>query len=545
MRWILLPALLLQGAWLGHLEAAAPLPARTTLRAGISPASDDALRVASRIDQLIAAGHAREKVSAAPLSSDSAFLRRVSLDIVGRIPQVSEARKFLGEDSPEKRAAAVERLLDSPGYVNHFTSMWLNLLMPESSADFQRRYMQVGVHAWLRQHFADNTPYDKMVHELIALPMSQNNGMGNLGGNYYGNDQSSPMAFYIAKSAKPEELAASVSRLFLGVRLECAQCHDHPFGKWKREEFWSQASFFAGLKGNQQGDVFYGPIREVSDRRELTIPNTDRVAQARFLDGKSPKWKFKVSARTSLADWMTAKDNPFLAKALVNRMWAHFFGIGLVDPVDDLVDDNRPSHPEVLDLLVKEFVGHDFDLKFLIRAITLSRTYQVSSTGDATSQADPRLYTRMQVRGLTGEQLYDSLVMASGIRDNTNFQQRIYNFGTPRGIFLDRFSDQEKRTEYHTSIPQALTMMNNQLNLDATHPDRSETLGAVTSSSFMSTAGKVEALYLAALSRKPTPAEAAKRARYVERDKSLKAQKKALSDVFWALLNSTEFKFNH
>ena len=545
MRWIWFPALLLLGVGLGRIDAAAPMLARPALRTGLSPATDDAVRVANRIDQMIVAGHIKERVVAAPLTSDSAFLRRVSLDIVGRIPQVSEARKFLGESSPEKRAAAVERLLDSPGYVNHFTSMWLALLMPEASNDFQRRGMQIGVHTWLRQHFADNTPYDKIVRELIALPMGQNNGMGNLGGNYYGNSQSSPMAFYIAKSGKPEELAASVSRLFLGVRLECAQCHDHPFGKWKREEFWSQASFFAGLKGNMQGDVFYGPLTEVSDRRELTIPNTDRVAQARFLDGKSPKWKFKVSARTSLADWMTAKDNPFFAKALVNRMWAHFFGIGLVDPIDDLVDDNHASHPEVLDLLVKEFVAHDFDLKFLIRAITLSRTYQVSSAGDATSQAEPRVYTRMQVRGLTGEQLYDSLVMASGIRDITNFQQRIYNFGTPRGIFLDRFADQEKRTEYYTSIPQALTMMNNQIILDATHPDRGETLGAVTSSTFMTTASKIETLYLAALSRKPTPTEAAKFARYVERDKSLASQKKALSDVFWALLNSTEFKFNH
>jgi len=135
--------------------------------------------------------------------------------------------------------------------------------------------------------------------------------------------------------------------------------------------------------------------------------------------------------------------------------------------------------------------------------------------------------------------------MAAGLRGNVNFQQRLYDFGSPRGNFLERFADQEKRTEYHTSIPQALTMMNNQIILDATHPDRSETLAAVTSSSFMSTSGKIETLFLAALSRKPSPTEAAKFVRYVERDKSASAQKKALSDVFWALLNSTEFKFNH
>jgi hypothetical protein len=535
------------GVGVGQIDAAAPMPARSTLRAGVSPEADDARRVAERIDQLIAAGYVKEGVAPAPLSSDAAFLRRLSLDIVGRIPQVSEARKFIGEDSPEKRAAAVERLLDSPGYVNHFTSMWLTLLMPEAATDINKRFMLMGVHTWLRQHFAENTPYDKIVRELVALPMNQNNNGRMRGFNPYGGgNDASPMAFYLAKSGKPEELAASVSRLFLGVRLECAQCHDHPFGKWKREEFWSQASFFAGIRGNQQGDFFFGPLSEISDRREMTIPTTDRVAQARFLDGKVPKWKFKVSARTTLADWMTARDNPFLAKAFVNRTWAHFFGVGLVDPVDDLVEDNEASHPEVLELLAREFVAHDFDIKFLIRAIALSRTYQLSSVADATREApSPRLFARMQVRGLTGEQLYDSLAMASSMRDGTNFQQRLYNFGTPRGNFLERFVDQEKRTEYHTSIPQALTMMNNQLVLDATHPDRSELLGAVTSSTFMTTPAKVETLFLAALSRKPTPAEATKFAAYVERDNSNAARKKALSDVFWALINSTEFKFNH
>jgi hypothetical protein len=355
---------------------------------------------------------------------------------------------------------------------------------------------------------------------------------------------SSPMAIYIAKKGKPEDVAAHLSRLFLGVRLECAQCHDHPFGKWKREEFWSQAAFFAGLKG-QRGD-FYGPISEVSDQRELGIPNTDRVAQAKFLDGKAPRWKFKVGARTTLAEWMTAKDNPFFSKALVNRMWAHFFGVGIVDPVDDLVDDNAPSHPELLDFLAKEFAEHDFDLKFLIRAITLSKTYQLSSEADPQKPADLRLFARMPVKGLTGLQLYDSLRQAAGIRDNAMAMSRVFfNPNDERQQFLETFADQEKTTEYHTSIPQALTMMNNQMITNATHPDRSEALGAVVASSFMSDKGKVEALFLLALSRKPTTSEAAKFGTYVAKGGVADSKKKALADVFWALLNSTEFRFNH
>jgi len=242
---------------------------------------------------------------------------------------------------------------------------------------------------------------------------------------------------------------------------------------------------------------------------------------------------------------MTAKDNPFFAKALVNRMWAHFFGIGLVDPVDDLVDDNKPSHPELLDHLAKEFARNDFDLKYLIKAITLSRTYQLSSVGEQSRPDDLRLFTRMPIKGLSGEQLFDSLCQATGFRENVGIQQRIFGFNTSRGTFLDKFTEQDKKTEYHTSIPQALTMMNNQLIANATHPDRGIVLGALVSSSFMSNRAKIEALYLAALSRKPTKMESDKFVRYVQRGGVSGNQKKALGDVFWVLLNSTEFSFNH
>jgi hypothetical protein len=512
------------------------------------PSSDDARRLAARIDDEIARGYATKGVRPAPVVDDAAYLRRASLDVAGKIPTVNDVRKFLADPSPEKRVRAMERLLDSPGYANHFTNLYLDLLLPEAKTDFNRRYLVPTMHRWLRKSFATNTPYNKMVHELVALPMQQNPNQMYYYQFYQPNTKPTPLPFYFAKQGKPEELAQSVVRVFMGVRLECAQCHDHPFGKWKREEFWSQAAFFAGFKPPKQ-DFFFGPLTEQADRREMTIPNTDRVAQARFLDGKQPRWQFKIGARTTLADWMTSKDNPFFAKAMVNRMWAHFFGVGLVEPIDDIVDDNKPSHPELFEMLAREFASNNFDLKFLIKAITLSRTYQLASTADphlpADKQADVRLFTRMPVKGLTGEQLFESVSQATGYRDNTNMQQRIFNFGSLRGNFLDKFTDQEKPTEYHTAIPQALTMMNNQLIATATHPDNGTVLGAITASSFMSTKGKVEALFLAALSRKPTAAESDKFVRYVERGGVSANQKKALGDVFWALLNSTEFSFNH
>jgi len=207
------------------------------------------------------------------------------------------------------------------------------------------------------------------------------------------------------------------------------------------------------------------------------------------------------------------------------------------------VDDNKPSHPELLDMLAKEFADHDFDMKFLLKAIVLSRTYQRMSYVDDVNQ-DMRLFGYVPMKGLTAEQLFESLSVATGYRDNTPTIQRIFGFGTSRANFMEKFTDQEKKTEYHTSIPQALTMMNNQLVTDATDPEKGRVLGAIVASSFMSTSDKIEALFLAALSRKPTSEESRKFLAYVEKQGS-KGEKKALSDVYWALLNSTEFKFNH
>src|SRR5262249_2704978 len=210
----------------------------------------------------------------------------------------------------------------------------------------------------------------------------------------------SPVVFYQAKGAKAENLAATTARLFLGVRIECAQCHDHPFAKWKREQFWGQAAFFAGIQKRGQ-EAYFGQLRELPDRRELGIPGTDRVAQAGFLDGTDPEWKYNVSARVALADWMTSPKNPFLAKAAVNRLWAHFFGRGLADPVADFKDDTPPSHPQVLEELARGFVDHKFDLKFVVRVITSTRAYQLSSEQTDPSQEDPRRFARMAIKGLS------------------------------------------------------------------------------------------------------------------------------------------------
>ncbi|HKI33073.1 MAG TPA: DUF1549 and DUF1553 domain-containing protein [Gemmataceae bacterium] len=512
-----------------------------------APAKDnvrDARALAERIDRYLALRWERDQVTPAALADDSEFLRRVYLDLVGRIPLTSEVRRFLKDSSPDKRPRLIETLLKEQSYATHMTHVWRALLLPETDSNDQLRYLQPGLETWLRKQFAENAGYDKIVRQIVTLPFGNSpNGMQA----YYQemNDQStgSPVAFYMAKEGKPENLAATTARLFLGARLECAQCHDHPFARWKREQFWGLASFFAGLQ-RQRGD-FYGPITELSDRREMTIPGTDRVVQANFLDGSEPRWKYKVGSRVTLADWMTSPDNPYFARAAANRLWAHFFGTGIVEPVDDFNDENKPSHPELLDDMAREFAAHDFDLKFLIRAITSTKAYQLTSAASDPSQESPRQFARMAVKGLTPEQLYDSLVNATGYRDMTPANQRIYDMQSPRAVFVSKFSTQEKRTEYQTSIPQALALMNSQLIADVTSLQRSELLGAVAESPFLETPDKVEALFLAALSRKPRAEEAERLVKYVNDGGATKDKKKALADVFWALLNSPEFILNH
>jgi hypothetical protein len=532
------------------IVALAALAAAAAPRAWADPPAagrDDARGLAARIDELIDARLAQAGVKPAPLADDAAVLRRLSLDLVGKVAPVADVRRFLADPSSDKRARAVDRLLDSPGYVNHFTNLWVGLLMPEANADLQRRFLIPGLEGWVRQQFAANTGYDRMVRALLTVPLkSDRDAMLELQLAYGGEGTPSPLMFYMAKEGKPENLAASTARLFLGVRLECAQCHDHPFGRWTREQFWGQAAFFAGItRPRNRGDFFFGNLTEVPDRRELAIPGTERIAQARFLDDTEPRWRFKVGARTTLADWMTARDNPFFARAAVNRMWAHFFGIGLVDPVDDFNDANPPSHPELLDELARQFAAHDFDLQFLIRALTLSKAYQRSSVYPGPARPDPRLFARMAVKGLSAEQLYDSIAQATGLRDQTPLNRRRFIFGAPRNEFMDKFTAQEKPTEVHTSIPQALALMNSGLIAEATHPERGDTLAAVAHAPFMTTAGRVETLFLAALGRKPRPDEADKFVRYVDGGGGAGDPKKALADVFWALLNSTEFMFNH
>lgn len=506
------------------------------------PRRDDVQTLADRIDQHVRRRWEAAGVTPSPLSDDAEYLRRASLHISGRIPTVAEARAFLDDPSPEKRRRLVDELLDGPGYVTHFAHVWRRALLPEAGSDFQIRFLIPSFESWLRDTLAADTPYDQWVRELLTVPPASRSGTA---GRRAGS--SSPVAFFQAKQNKPENLAAATSRMFLGVRIECAQCHDHPFDAWKRDQFWSFAAFFAGIERPAESSGIGAAVRELFDRRELAIPDTDRVVQAAYLDGTEPQWKFKVGPRETLADWVTAAENRDFARMAVNRLWGHFFGVGLVDPLDDFSDRNPPSHPELLDELAVAFAAHNFDVKFLIRAITASRAYQLSSRRTHDSQDDPRHFARMTLQALTPEELYHSLSIAVGLYEPFN-PQADFRFGgnDPRTELLELFAnDSQPPTERQTTILQALSLMNGQLIANATNLRQSTTLAAVTDFPLMSDTERLETLYLATITRLPRSEERERLLRYIESGGPAKDPKQALGDVFWALLNSSEFLLNH
>jgi hypothetical protein len=490
--------------------------------------------LAAHIDQRIAAAWGKE-VKPAALADDAEFFRRVSLDVVGRIPSITEIRDFLDDDRPDKRRLWVDRMLladpDDPSYrdaySNHFANVWRAWLLVQTNQ--QALFQQPELEQWLRQRLKANLGYDQLVRDLLTQepvfrPAGRMDGTAS--------------AFYLANDFQPESLAASTARLFLGVKLECAQCHKHPFAQWTRDQFWEYAAFFTDVPQAIRPDRAAGP----DPHGGITITGTDKVVRARFLDGTTPQWKDKKT-RPTLVDWMTAADNPYFARAAVNRLWAYFFGVGLVEQLDGPGEEENVNHATLLDELAHEFVAHQYDMKFLIRAILASQTYQRSSEVAHAGRPDVRLFARMRLRGLSPEQLFDSLAVATEYRDTTRVQPRDIFVGgpqSPRAQFLAKFPNQDQKTDYQTSILQALYLMNSDFINRQTSLSKNPTL-ATLAEQRTSTARKVESLYLVVLSRQPRPQERARFVQYVDAGDA----REGLADVFWILLNSPEFVLNH
>jgi hypothetical protein len=484
--------------------------------------------LSQRIDHLLVERLQAEKVPASPLASDAEFLRRVSLDLTGVIPTADQAAAFLDSKDPQKRAKLIDELLASPRYGRHMADIWEALLVKRDPDN--RRIQLDPLYSWLEKQFNDNVSWDRVTTDLLTSTGTQ--------------DKNGAVTFFLANGT-PDKVTDTVSRVFLGVQLQCAQCHNHPFTKWKQTEYWGMAAFFLKVRpdGNprqaQQNGTPLG-IGESGRGRPARLPTSAKLVPAQFFQGEQPKIGESEPARPVLAKWLTAQGNPFFARALVNRLWYQFFGRGFVAPVDDIHDGNPASHPELFQELAKQFASGGFDVKEMIRTICNSEAYQRSSKPVAgNDDADVRLFSHAAIRPLMPEELFDSLERVTGPAERARPAGRpgMGQRGAPVGSragFVAFFQGDEHAdpTEYQAGIPQVLRLMNsNQFNVNAA-------AGKIAGKS--EPAQAVEKLYLAALSRRPTAEESNRLTSYIQTNGD-----KAHGDILWALLNTSEFTLNH
>ncbi|MBL8794681.1 MAG: PSD1 domain-containing protein [Planctomycetia bacterium] len=525
-------------AWIAGGAAGRPaevvrLPERSPGQQGRDPVAMAAL-IDREIDQRLA----RAKVPASPPADDSAFLRRVYLDIVGRIPTAEQAAAFLDDENPDKRRKLIDDLLASPEYGTHFGTVWHNLIVPLD--ENKRRIYQPPLMQWLADDCNRNEPWDKTVKGLLTAE---------------GAIAKNPAAVFFTTNPEPNQLTITASRLFHGLKLDCAECHDHPFTRWKQQDFWGMAAFFTQVKANREA-VTEAPANRAKELKTpgaaIVIPATAFTGagseiRGRFLGGAQPVLEDKGPLRPALAAWITSEQNPFFARATVNRLWSHFFGRGLVHPVDDFHEDNPPSHATLLALLADEFASSGFDRKHLIRCLCLTKVYQRSSRPVAGNEADALLLSRMAVKVMSAEVLFDSLGVALGF-ENLGTPPKALNSlpvafqrslgGNARTQFVNFFKDPNEQAEamdYGHGILQVLRLVNG--------PQFNN--GGLTVNSLAKVENPsraLEALFLSTLARRPTAAEVQRLSPYLARQKNLRD---GYAGVFWILINSSEFLVNH
>lgn len=503
------------------------------------------------IDAEVQAVWQREKIQPARLAEDPAFLRRVFLDLVGTIPTLEETKQFLQDGDPKKREKTIDNLLADPRFAEQQAAVWDLVFFGRHLSDYDLLSRRDGFRKWLTAQFAGNVPYDRWVRDLLAAEGNTNDA--------------GPAMYYAQYRNQPEEAAMAVSRVFLGVQLQCARCHDHPFDKWKQVDFYGLAAFFArmvfvessvgGRRHYLIGEKSTGEVLFTGPAIEQKPGQKGKPVPAKFLEGKVldepplPKGfkepdlrggkvppKPLVSRKAKLAEWVTAADNPYFARAAVNRIWAQFLGRGLVHPMDDLSDKRSPSHPALLKTLAKQFVAHKFDLRWLIRELVSSQTYQLADAGAGT-EALPAWFARARVRPLSAEELMASLRTATGADPKQNALG-----GDGREYVLMFFGEPTSgRGEFQASLSEHL-FLNNSQHLRRLILPRKGNLADRILQSKAPWEERVDQLFLSILTRPPRTEE---RERFVAHFASGPKPEPLLEEAMWALLNASEFRFNH
>jgi hypothetical protein len=468
---------------------------------------------------------------------DSAFLRRATLDAIGRLPTPDEARAFLTDADPRKREKLIDALLQRPEYADFWANKWADLLRPNP--------YRVGIKAvynldaWLRDEFRRNVPYDQFVRELLTAK-----------GSTFRNGA----AVVFRDRREPEEITPVVSQLFLGIRLECAKCHHHPFEVWGQDDFYSLAAYFARV--GHQGTGLSPPISGGEEavvtaaKGDVKHPLTGKVLPPRPLFGQAPPVDADRDPRDALAEWVTSPQNPYFARVIVNRVWADLMGRGIVDPVDDLRATNPPSNGPLLDALADDFRTNGYDLKKLLRRIMTSHAYALSSLPAGRNAADTRNYSRHYRQRLRAEVLLDAVSDVTGVQEAFSAMppgSRAMELWTVRSqsLFMDSFGrpdpnqDPPCERSSDTTVVQALHLMNApNLHRKVTSDDGR---AAALAKGGKSPGEIVEELYLLVYSRLPDADE--KRVCLAVFAEQGVSRRQAVEDLMWALLNTPEFVF--
>ncbi len=488
----------------------------------------------------------REGLEPSKQATDAAFLRRIHLDMTGKIPEREEVLEFINDGSPNKRSEKIDELVGSKESVAYWTQIWVNWLIGRRDDGDDHR---IGLSDWVSDALDTNMPYNQFVSELVA---ADGETKDNAAGNYVLRYERSPVF-----------LTSHTSRLFLGLPMQCAECHDHKTEAWLQEDFYGVAAFFTGIKSEEkeefQGmDMVGNPkmmqnflIKNSANERMATyeFDGTRETVPPRFLDNNEEYKGELTKKREALAEWMTAPTNPYFSKAIVNRIWKHFMGRGFVEPVDGFGVENRPTNPALLEWLAEDFLMHGYDLQHLMRTILNSKTYQRSSETNESNKDDEIYYSHAYMKPLSAEQFFYSMLQATAF-------ERLQKWKDPgqvesmkrqhlrRFLFLLDNGEMEEIDAFNGTVPQALMMINGNMVNDSADYKENGTFVNYVLDNCRDTNDRVEFMYLSVLSRKPTDKEQTFFQRYMDRslyrDKDL-----AYEDLYWVLLNSAEFSLNH
>jgi hypothetical protein len=477
-----------------------------------------------------------------PTCTDAEFIRRASLDVTGTLPQADEVRAFVADADPEKRAKLIDRLLDLPEYSDFFAVKWGDVLRNKRENNQALQRGTYRLHDWLKAQIAANLPYDRLTRALLTAT---------------GTPEMTPPVIWYRRLRSPDAFVDDTAQVFLGMRLQCAKCHHHPFEVWSQDDYYGFAAFFARIgrklpPGQQpNGQVPGEEAIFVSRAGSVTQPKTGQAMKPRALGGNEMPATAIDDPRAKLAGWLTDPANPYFSRAVVNRYWAHFFGRGLTEPLDDMRVTNPPSNPELLDALARDFVASGYDLKHLIKTIATSQTYGLSSLPNESNARDRQSFARYYPRRLVAEVLLDAIAQVTGAP--TSFA------GLPAGTraielpdesvpstFLDAFGRPKRDTACEcervtdASLGQGLLLMNsNEVHQKlAAAGAKAETLAKDPRPD----AEKLDDLFWLAFARPPSSTEKSAALNHIVARPNDK--KGAFEDVLWALINAKEFQFN-